>query len=155
MEAHGFTPLHTEKTPWRPQAINTHKEPACVPDKMDRLNWLFKDHGKTAIKHKNMPNRTDVVSHNPKKDKTKLEANIQWWDFPEEHRPKSLQAAIKHWDVFAKDGMKRQMLGCQFHINTGDVTLKFWRATVPATTATAVRTSTAEWNSLRENKSWG
>ena len=125
LQQSGQKPVELPKRIWRPQMQNTCVEPDdnLIPDSAEGLDTLFSEHGHTVRKTKgeDTPERQDTIKHDPETDKAELEGNAQWRDCPEEHRPEVLKAIVDCWDVFAKRGMKRPIIGCKFHVDTGDV----------------------------------
>ena len=121
----GQKPVAIAKRVWQPQMKNTCVEPDdnLIPDSAEGLDALFSEHGHAMWKaREEMPERQDMIKCDPATDEAELEGDVQWRDCPEQHRPKVLQAIIDYWDVFAKKGMKRPIVGYKFHTDTGDVT---------------------------------
>ena len=124
LQQSGRKPVELPKRVWRPQMKNTCVKPddKLIPDSAEGLDALFSEHGHTMWKTKeDTPERQDTIKYDPATDKAELEGDAQWRDCPEEHRPKVLQAIVDCWDVFAKRGMKRPIIGCKFHVDAGNI----------------------------------
>ena len=115
----GTKPVQVEKRIWRAQVKNIYEEPAADLDDPSTHDWLWEEHGKAAIKQKApVTKRSDVVIWNKELHSEELETQIQYRDCPKEWQP-IFDAIIKeYWDVFAKEGMQKPILGYEFNIDT-------------------------------------
>mmetsp|Transcript_13167 Transcript_13167/g.31418 ORF Transcript_13167/g.31418 Transcript_13167/m.31418 type:complete len:1848 (-) Transcript_13167:281-5824(-) len=115
----GTKPVQVAKRIWRAKAKNTYIEPATELN--DNMNWLFEDLGRTVAKERNpVTPRDDVIEYKEETYGKEFESQIQWRDCPTTWKP-IFEAVIKsYWDVFAKEGMKRPILGYEFSIDTGE-----------------------------------
>src|SRR5210317_1141195 len=117
----GTKPVSVPKRVWRPKAKNVYEEPETTLN--DNLEWMFEDMGKVMIKEKaavpSQRDDADVIHWHKSIYEEELQKNLQWRDCPEEWRP-IFEAVVKEfWDVFAKEGMMKPILGYLFHVNTG------------------------------------
>jgi len=115
-------PVKPSRRIWRPQVTSQYKEPDCIPDPMSDLEILFKDFGKPLWALKSpLPPRDDVINFDPKIHQDEFDRNIQWRDCPENFKPIFEQLIKKHWDVFAEEGVRKNIRGVQFHVDTGEI----------------------------------
>jgi hypothetical protein len=118
----GTKPVQVPKRVWRPQVKNIYEEPEFELPEASSLDWAYKPLGKTMLQNK-IPvpadTRENTIEFHPETYDGEFDQNIQWWDCPNEIKP-AIEAIIKeYWDCFAKEGMKRPILGFEFNIDTG------------------------------------
>ena len=116
--ADGSKPVQVPKRVWRPQVKNAYEEPETELD--DDHEWLFQDLGKTVVKQKkDIEERSDLIFWDQEIYQEEFEKNIQWRDCPTDCQS-IFEAIIKSkWDVFAKEGVKKHILGYAFSIDIG------------------------------------
>ena len=114
--------MKVAKRIWRAQVKNTYEEEEATLMDEHGTDWMFEELGKCAIKETaELPKRDDIIQWDETKHKSEFENSIQWRDCPNEWRP-ILEYVIKdYWDAFAKEGMKRHILGWIFNVNTGTI----------------------------------
>src|SRR5210317_831761 len=117
----GTKPVAVPKRMWRAKAKNVYEEPETTLN--DDLDWMFEKYGKVMIREKAAvpPQRddADVIDWHESIYEEELKQNLQWRDCPEDWRP-IFEAVVKEfWDVFAKEGMMKPILGYLLHVDTG------------------------------------
>ena len=109
---------------YQPQLPSTYIEPEFVPDALDGMELLYKDHGASLQKQKApLPPRdpNNIIHFDPKLHQEELDSNLKWGDCPIKHRPKILALIKEYWDVFCQDGLQKHICGYQCRINTGNI----------------------------------
>ena len=115
-------PVEPGKRVWRPQVTSEYKEPDCVPDPLGDLEILYKEFGKPLWVNKSkLPPRDDIITFNNKEHQQEYEQNINWGSCPVEFRAKFEEIIKKYWDVFAEEGVRKNIRGALFHVDTGEV----------------------------------
>ena len=121
-EKENSKPIEPTRRMWRPQVTSQYKEPDCIPDPLGDLEILHKDYGKPLWVNKTpLPPRTDIVLYDPLLHEQELIRNIQWKDCPESRKPEIKQIIMEYWDVFIEEGVRNNIRGIQFHVDTGEV----------------------------------
>ena len=114
-------PIETAKRIWRPQVTSEYKEPDCIPDPTSDLEVLYKDYGKPLWTNKSvLPPRDDVIKFIPTKHNCELKRNLQWRDTPSEYKIQIENLIKEYWDVFAEEGVRKNIRGALFHVDTGE-----------------------------------
>ena len=120
LQAKGLKPVNMPKSPYRPKMPSIYIEPDIIPDTMEDLDHLFKEHGNTVYKSKaELPPRDDVITFDELRHLEEFEKNVQWRKCPDEFRKIFAEIIKEHWDVFDEEGMSRHIRGFEFHIDTG------------------------------------
>ena len=108
---------------WRPQVTSQYKEPDCIPDPLGDLEILHKEYGKPLWVNKApLPPRTDIIQFNPEQHGAELQRNLQWKDCPENMKEELTEIIKDFWDVFIEEGVRNNIRGVQFHVDTGETT---------------------------------
>jgi hypothetical protein len=116
----GSIPVTVPKRIWRPQVKSVYLETPTALDPSENLDWLFQEHGETAITNTNtLPPRDDIIEYDPARYSQEFNANIQWRDCPPEHQAVIESIIKQYWDVFCQDGMQKHIRGFQYSIDTG------------------------------------
>ena len=112
--------VEVERKIWRPQVTSQYKEPDCIPDPLSDLEILYKEYGKPLwVTKTDLPDRDDIILFDPVRHQGEFERNIQWRSCPQEHKQVIEDMIKKYWDVFAKEGGRKNIRGAQFHVDTG------------------------------------
>mmetsp|Transcript_357 Transcript_357/g.524 ORF Transcript_357/g.524 Transcript_357/m.524 type:complete len:620 (-) Transcript_357:114-1973(-) len=82
------------------------------------------DNGDTKRQNKQkapVPERSDIIKWNEEIHAKELETQVQFRDCPNEWKPIFTAIIKEYWDVFAKEGMQKPILGYEFNIDTGTI----------------------------------
>jgi hypothetical protein len=116
-------PVSPQKRVWRPQVTSDYKEPDCIPDELSDLEVLYKDFGKPLWANKKpLPPRDDLIAFDKEKHKEEFDSNINWGECPLDLREEISGIIKEFWDVFAEEGVRKNIRGIKFHVDTGSVT---------------------------------
>jgi ribosomal protein L21E len=115
-------PIEPDRRIWRPQVASKYMEPDCIPDPLSDLEILYKEYGKPLWANKSqLPPRDDLITFDPAKHQTELDKNLVWGDCPTEKQPVIKTLIMEYWDVFAEEGVRKNIRGIQFHVDTGEI----------------------------------
>ena len=116
-------PVEVERRIWRPQVTSQYKEPDCIPDPLSDLEILFENYGKPLwVSKSTLPPREDIIKFNPELHQAEFDRNIQWRSCPVERQEAIQRILIEYWDVFAEEGVRKNIRGVQLHVDTGEST---------------------------------
>ena len=92
------------------------------PIALDDMEVLYKDYGKPLWANKStLPPRDDLIIFDPAKHQAELDRNLQWRDCPIDKQEEIKSIIIDFWDVFAEEGVRKNIRGLQFHVDTGEI----------------------------------
>ena len=115
-------PVETARRVWRPQVTSEYKEPDCIPDATSDLEVLYKEYGKPLWTTKStLPPRTDIIKFVPTQHNAELKRNLQLHITPAKLQPIIEDLIKEYWDVFAEEGVRRNIRGALFHVDTGEI----------------------------------
>ena len=115
-------PVVTDKRPWRPQVTSEYQEPECFPDPLSDMHIIFQDYGKSLWCTKSpLPPRDDIIKFIPTQHEEEIKRNLQWRECPDRLRPEVESIIKTYWDVFAEEGVRKNIRGVQFNVDTGQI----------------------------------
>ena len=101
--------------------MSNYVEPDVGPDLLDGMELIFQQFGKSLRRQVAvLPPRVDVVAFNPLLHRDELERNLKWRDCPDSLRPQVLSVLRDYWDVFCEAGLRNNIRGFSFRVDTGD-----------------------------------
>ena len=113
--------IRTGRKIYRPSLLSTYREPELSEDLNDRMEWVFRDYGRSLKRTKEpLPPREDIVEFEVGTDSKELEKNLKLQGCPKELQGKVKEVVADYWDVFCEEGFRRPMRGFSFQIDTGD-----------------------------------
>jgi hypothetical protein len=87
------------------------------------MELLYKDFGPSLRRLTDtLPPRDDIIKFNPDTHKKEFSQNIRWHEFPDQWRTPITEIIQQFWDVFCKEGLRRNIRGYTCRIDTGDIT---------------------------------
>ena len=86
---------------------------------------MFKEHGRSLARTPDFfqiqRDPADIIHWDPSKYQTELDQGLRIHpSTPDWVRSQTISIIQRHWDSFCEEGMRRPILGIEFHIDTGD-----------------------------------
>ena len=113
--------IHPSRKIYRPPLASEYVEPDPCPDLLDGMEIIFQRFGRSLRRHvQELAPRTDVIEFDAALHQQELERNIKWRDCPDDIRPLVLAVIHEYWDVFCEEGLRKNIRGFSFRVDTGD-----------------------------------
>ena len=112
--------IKTGRKIYRPKLVSEYEEPDLGPDLLDGMELIFQDFGKSLRRQvEPLGPRDDIIVFDVDFHQEELNQNIRWERCPEEHRGAIEEVIREFWDVFASEGLRRNIRGFQCRVDTG------------------------------------
>ena len=106
---------------YRPKLPSRYKDVDLGADELEGLDVLFRDYGQTLYQKANdLDPRDDIIQFDEGLHSAELKRNLKWHRCPEVHRSAILEIVKEYWDVFCKEGLRRNIRGFSCRIDTGN-----------------------------------
>jgi len=112
--------IHMNRKIYRPPLESVYIEPDIGPDLLDGMQILYQDYGKSLRKAvEPLPPRDDIIDFNISTHGAELEKNLNWDQCPDSAKSPSIDIIKEYWDVFCKEGLRNNIRGFTFRVDTG------------------------------------
>ena len=116
--------IETPPKTWKPKP-QARYTPRSYGDEFDDDLFVFKEHGRSLARTPDFfhvqRDPADIIQWDPAKHQAEFDKGLRIHpSTPDWVRRQLVSTIQRHWDSFCEEGMRRPILGIEFHIDTGD-----------------------------------